>query len=170
VDSDTAAESDRNTGPGVARTDGTSSSRWAISDPMHSGLGRLTSQRLKARLHGPDNRGSCAIHRHHQDGRLRPWVDPDSPGAGSTLALQLVATPPAQTRSTRPTPSRRPRWGTDGHVSAGLGVGVPFRHVCSAFCVLCVESARLTFRLHRNLTLRVVIESLTAHLMVGREY
>jgi hypothetical protein len=61
--------------------------------------------------------------------------------------------------------------GTGGHVSAG-GVGVPFRHVRSAFGVLCVEAARLTFHLHRNLTLRdrILKLTLTAHLMVGREY
>ncbi len=53
---------------------------------------------------------------------------------------------PIATRFTGPTPYRRPRQETDGHVIAGLAEEsekVPFCHVCSAgaFCVVCAASA-----------------------------
>ena len=85
--------------------------------PVPSGLGRLTSQKF---VYGPDNHVSCAIHYHHQDGRLRltgqSRLTRRRDGAYD-FCLRLRS---SATRSTRPTPSRRPRWGTDGHVSAGL--------------------------------------------------
>ena len=59
-------------------------------------------------------------HHHHQDGRLRPWVNPDSPGAGTGPTTSVYASGPRATRSTRPTPSRGPRWGNAGDASAGL--------------------------------------------------
>ncbi len=103
---------------------------------------------------------SCAIHDHHQDGRLRPWVDPDSPGAGT--GLRLLSTPPgvrsSATRSTRPTPSRRPQWGTDGDVSGMPGCRrsqstILLRLFPGRRSVLCVEAERLTIRLHHKLPL-----------------
>jgi hypothetical protein len=119
--------------------------------PMPTGLGRLTSQSPSTRagqswelLYPPQSprRVTTAL------GRSRLTRRRD--GADDFLCLRLR---PRATRSTRPTPSRRPRWGTDGHMSAGLPGTIPPR-LLRLLCAVCGGPARLTFRLHRNLTLR----------------
>jgi hypothetical protein len=73
-----------------------------------------------------------------------------APGRG----LRLLSTPPALRHLVQPARSGPIGDGRPRECRVAGGVGAPFRRVCSAdMCRVCVEAARLAFRLHRNLTL-----------------